>query len=98
MAVLFRAVFWGKVLKSQTKHQTITTKRTHTKTHTKTHTTLGIKMEQVRMVIMRRRVFIKRFWISLLFSFSFLSFAFKVRFYSNFLSLYVYVMMMMTID
>ena len=55
-------------------------------------------MEQVRMVIMRRRVFIKRFWISLLFSFSFLSFALKVRFYSNFLSLYVYVMMMMTID
>lgn len=53
-------------------------------------------MEQVRTVIMRRRVFIKRFWISLLFSF--FSFALKVRFYSNFLSLYVYVMMMMTID
>ena len=97
MAVLFRAVFWGKVLKISDKTSDHY-KRTHTHTKTKTHTTLGIKMEQVRMVIMRRRVFIKRFWISLLFSFSFLSFAFKVRFYSNFLSLYVYVMMMMTID
>ena len=55
-------------------------------------------MEQVRMMIMRRRMFIKRFWISLLFSFFLFSFALKVRFYSNFLSLYVYVMMMMTID
>ena len=42
---------------------------------------------QVRMMIMRRRMFIKRFWISLLFSFFLFSFALKVRFYSNFLSL-----------
>ena len=55
-------------------------------------------MEQVRMMIMRRRMFIKRFWIFLLFFLSFFSFALKVRFYSNFLSLYVYVMMMMMID
>ncbi len=32
-------------------------------------------------------MFIKRFWISLLFSFFLFSFALKVRFYSNFLSL-----------